>query len=50
MSDREFRPPFYLGVDLGGTNIKSGVVDDSGRPASSVSLPTDAPRGPLGRS
>ena len=32
MSDREFRPPFYLGVDLGGTNIKSGVVDDSGRP------------------
>ena len=24
------RPPFYLGIDLGGTNIKSGVVDDAG--------------------
>jgi glucokinase len=47
MSDREFRPPFYLGIDLGGTNIKSGVVDDAGWPASSVSLPTDAARGPV---
>lgn len=46
MSDRQFRPPFYLGIDLGGTNIKSGVVDDAGRPASSVSVPTDAARGP----
>ena len=22
--------PFFLGVDLGGTNIKAGVVDDRG--------------------
>ncbi len=40
------RPPFYLGIDLGGTNIKAGVVDDAGRPASSVSLETRAARGP----
>jgi glucokinase len=40
------RPPFYLGIDLGGTNIKSGVVDDSGRPVSSVSVETNADRGP----
>jgi glucokinase len=42
----ELRPPFYLGIDLGGTNIKSGVVDDSGRPISSVSVETHADRGP----
>ena len=46
MSAAERRPPFYLGIDLGGTNIKSGVVDDAGRPMSSVSLETDADRGP----
>jgi glucokinase len=46
MSVSGHRPPFYLGIDLGGTNIKSGVVDDAGRPISSVSLPTEAGRGP----
>ena len=39
-------PPYFLGIDLGGTNIKSGVVDDSGRALSSVSLPTNAVAGP----
>ncbi len=46
MSLEGFRPPFYLGVDLGGTNIKSGVVDNDGLPLSSVSRPTEADRGP----
>ncbi len=41
------RPPYFLGIDLGGTNIKSGVVDDSGRALSSVSLPTNAAAGPV---
>jgi len=41
-----YRPPFFLGIDLGGTNIKSGVVDDAGRPLSAVSLPTRAELGP----
>jgi glucokinase len=41
------RPPYYLGIDLGGTNIKSGVVDDGGHPISSISLPTEADKGPL---
>ena len=40
------RAPFYLGIDLGGTNVKSGVVDDSGRPISSVSVETHATAGP----
>lgn len=39
------RPPFYLGIDLGGTNIKSGVVEDTGRPLSSVSIETNAELG-----
>ncbi|MGC8644089.1 MAG: ROK family protein [Isosphaeraceae bacterium] len=46
MNSAERRPPFYLGIDLGGTNVKSGVVDDLGRPLSSVSLETEAERGP----
>lgn len=46
MSDTP-RPPYFLGVDLGGTNIKSGVVDDDGRPLSSASRPTEAERGPM---
>jgi glucokinase len=46
MSD-DHRPPYYLGIDLGGTNIKSGVVDDTGKPVSSVSLATEADRGPV---
>ncbi len=40
------RPPYYLGIDLGGTNIKSGVVEDTGRPLSSVSIETQADLGP----
>lgn len=47
MSSGVRRPPFYLGIDLGGTNIKSGVVDSEGRPFPSVSLPTNADRGPV---
>lgn len=45
MSAQERRPPFYLGIDLGGTNIKSGVVDDDGQPFSAISLPTHAEKG-----
>src|SRR5262245_13127393 len=37
--------PFYLGIDLGGTNIKSGVVDDRGRALSAISVQTEAERG-----
>jgi glucokinase len=38
-------PPYFVGVDVGGTSIKGGVVDDGGRPLSSVSLPTEASLG-----
>jgi glucokinase len=35
----------YVGLDVGGTSMKAGVVDDAGRPLSAVSLPTEAHRG-----
>jgi glucokinase len=41
-----FVRPYFLGVDLGGTNVKAGVVDDRGQALSSVSRPTEAERGP----
>jgi glucokinase len=37
--------PYYVGLDVGGTSMKAGVVDDAGRPLSNVSLPTEAHRG-----
>jgi glucokinase len=36
---------YYVGLDVGGTTMKAGVVDDAGRPLSAVSLPTEAHRG-----
>ncbi|MEZ6032856.1 MAG: ROK family protein [Planctomycetaceae bacterium] len=36
----------FLGLDLGGTNVKAGIVDDSGKVISSCSVPTDAIQGP----
>src|SRR5262245_40795420 len=36
---------YYVGLDVGGTTMKCGVVDDTGRPLSAVSLPTEAHRG-----
>jgi glucokinase len=37
--------PLYIGLDVGGTSMKAGVVDESGRPLSAVALPTEAQRG-----
>ncbi len=38
--------PLYAGVDLGGTNIKTALVDDAGRVVAFRSEPTLATRGP----
>lgn len=32
----------YIGVDLGGTNIKAGVINDEGKIVSSLTIPTEA--------
>ncbi len=39
-------PPWYAGIDLGGTNIKAALVDDSGRLVAFHTEPTHADRGP----
>ncbi len=45
ISRDQAKKPYFIGVDLGGTNIKAGVVDDLGRPLAWLSIPTDVPRG-----
>ncbi len=40
------QPPFFVGVDLGGTNVKIGVVDDQGRTIGWLTEPTNAEQGP----
>lgn len=37
--------PLYVGLDVGGTTMKAGVVDDRGKALTSVNLPTEAYRG-----
>ncbi len=39
------KPSLYAGLDVGGTTMKAGIVDDEGRPLSAVSLPTEAHKG-----
>lgn len=36
---------YFVGLDVGGSAMKGGVVDDHGQPKSAVSLPTEAARG-----
>ncbi len=37
--------PLYVGLDVGGSAMKAGVVDETGHALASVSLPTEAYRG-----
>jgi len=37
--------PLFVGLDVGGTTMKAGVVDDAGAPLSQAALPTEAQRG-----
>ncbi len=36
----------FLGIDVGGTNVKAGIVDDDALVISSASVPTEATKGP----
>lgn len=46
MNAEHARNPLFWGVDIGGTNIKLGLVDDEGRTVAFDSLPTEEPQGP----
>src|SRR5262245_5764495 len=46
ISVEQARRPFFVGVDVGGTNIKIGVVDDEGSSLGKTSLPSEEERGP----
>lgn len=46
MSDFEKTDRLFLGIDVGGTNVKAGVVDDAGNVVSRASVPTEATLGP----
>jgi glucokinase len=46
ISRDEAQAPFFVGIDLGGTNIKFGVVDDLGRSLSRLSAATESEKGP----
>lgn len=42
MDIAQTQPPYFIGVDVGGTTIKVGVVDDNGKPLSKCVVPTEA--------
>ncbi len=41
----EAKQPLFVGIDLGGTNIKLGLTDDSGHTLAYRTLPTEADKG-----
>lgn len=42
----ESQPPYFVGIDLGGTNIKLGLLDNLGRSLAYRSIPTETRLGP----
>jgi glucokinase len=45
ISSSTAKKPFFVGLDVGGTNIKIGVVDDSGETLAYQSMPTEQDKG-----
>ena len=37
--------PYFVGIDVGGTNIKFGLVDDDGQTLAYHTVPTEQDRG-----
>lgn len=42
----EAEPPLFVGIDVGGTNIKLGLVDNHGQKLAQHSIPTEVSAGP----
>ncbi len=45
ISLEQSQKPYFVGVDLGGTNIKVGLVDNLGRTIAHLSIPTEVRKG-----
>jgi len=45
-TDQKFTTPLYAGVDVGGTNVKVGVVDDNGLIVAQTKFPTQPDKSP----
>ncbi|MDZ4848896.1 MAG: ROK family protein [Pirellulaceae bacterium] len=45
-SIQEAKQPLFLGIDVGGTNIKIGLVDNIGQTLAYTTIETEEPRGP----
>ena len=46
MSTSDFKKPFFAGVDVGGTNVKIGLVDDTGKVIADSKFPTQPNQSP----
>ena len=46
MPDKSHKSPFFAGVDVGGTNVKVGIVDDDGQIIADTKFPTEADDSP----
>ena len=46
ISRAKAKSPFFVGIDLGGTSVKLGVVDDRGQTLLRFSIPTETEKGP----
>src|SRR3989304_1097418 len=45
MLAKDAQKPLYVGVDVGGTNIKIGLVDDAGQTLAYHTMPTEQDKG-----
>lgn len=45
-SDNNFSQPLFAGVDVGGTNVKIGIVDDEGKIVAQTKFPTQPDKSP----
>ena len=46
IATKDAEPPFFLGIDVGGTGIKFGIVDDRGRTIGRTRILTEQEKGP----
>ena len=45
-ASKEFKKPLFAGIDVGGTNVKLGIVDDHGQIVAKTKFPTQPDKSP----